>query len=102
MIINYTFDNSTNPSDTNSWANAPAGVEQQAQAAFAAVAQMYETLFTNNVTLNINVEWSAQAANVGASNDGGGGGLIFSYAQVLSLLQNDENSPAQKLAFSTL
>ena len=102
MIINYTFDNSTNPSDTNSWANAPAGVEQQAQAAFAAVAQMYDTLFTNNVTLNITVQWGTTPAGAAAGNNGGGGGIIFTYAQVLSLLQGDENSSAQQLAFGNL
>ena len=106
MIINYQFDNSTNPSDTLSWNNAPAGVnspvEQQAEAAFAAVAQLYDTLFSNNVTINITVQWGVLASTVGATNNGGGGGLIFNYAQVLALLQGDENSPAQQLAFGNL
>ena len=102
MQINFNFDNSTNPSDTNSWANAPAGTEQQAQAAAAAVAKLYDTLYSNNVTINVTLQWSALPSNVGASNNGGGVSLLVPYSEVLAALQANENSPAQKLAFSTL
>ena len=94
MIINYTFD--------NSWNSAPAGVEAQAQAAAGQVVNLYDTLFTNNITINLTFQWGVLAANKGATNNGGGGGLIFNYAQILAYLQGDENSPAQKIAFGTL
>ena len=82
MIITDTFD--------SSWASAPAGVETLAEEAVAQVIQLYETLFSNNVTVNITFQWGALASSVGADNNGGGGGLIFNYAQILNLMHGDE------------
>ena len=94
MIITDTFD--------SSWASAPAGVRNSCRQAVAQVVQLYETLSSNNVTVNITFQWGALASSVGADNNGGGGGLIFNYAQILNLMHGDENSRVQKLAFGAL
>jgi hypothetical protein len=95
MLINYTFDSAT-------WGTAASGVEAQAQAAFGYAINLYNALFTSNVTVpTIDVYWKVTGPGTSAQNHAPGV-LDLSYAQVLSDLQAHQDTAVQKTAFGNL
>src|SRR5262249_4334480 len=94
MQINYTFD--------STWNSAPAGYEAAAESAFAYVVHLYDTIFTNNVTIDIGaVQWTTLPSNAVSTNSAPGG-LIFNYSQVRGYLQAHEDNPFQQTAYGAL
>jgi hypothetical protein len=72
----------------------------QYQTAVNAAIQFLEHAFTNNVTLNLDFEWSSLGAGVGANNSGPA--YSFSYSQVLNALKASAHSADDNAGYGTL
>lgn len=93
LVINITYDSSV--------ANAPAGFE----AVVASVVQFYESEFTNQITLNIDVGWEEidqQGLLSGALGESQSYLESFSYSQIRSALIANATSSAQLSAVNSL
>jgi hypothetical protein len=94
LVFNVTFDSSV--------ASAPTGFT----AAFNDAIVMYQSLFTNPITINMNVGWgeidggSISPGDLGESRTNQQG--FFSYSQIKTALVNNATSPAQLQATGTL
>ena len=90
LTINLSYDSSvTSLTDANSVEDATSYAAQQ-----------IENLFSDNITININVVASSDPSFVGESSASSSGG--FSYATVRSHLIASANSSFQTAAFATL
>ncbi|HEV2364420.1 MAG TPA: NF038122 family metalloprotease [Caulobacteraceae bacterium] len=93
MKINLVFDASA--------ANAPSGFEAAAQAA----ANFYDALFTNPITVTIDVGWNeVDGSRIGASAlaESETTGYLYNYAQVRQALVAEATSSADHTAVGTL
>jgi hypothetical protein len=92
LTINIIWDSSV--------ANAPAGFE----AVVESVVQLYETEFSNPVTLNINVGWGEVAGSAVTTALGESESYLesFSYSQIVSALAQNASSNAQASAVNSL
>lgn len=88
MVINVTYDSSV-----TSAANAA-----QIEAAYNLVAQNFETLYTNPITVNITVYWGGSA--FGSSNFQLYG--YYAYSEITSALQAAETTPEDSIAVANL
>jgi hypothetical protein len=80
---------------------APAqGMSQQAIDGFAAAGNLWSSLFTDNVTVNININFSALSP--GVLGQTGSTQQIFSYSQVYNALNNDKSSADDNIAVNSL
>jgi autotransporter passenger strand-loop-strand repeat protein len=105
MIVNVSFDSSVNPSNFDP-TNPQQGAVEEAQfkEAIDYVVELYDNLFTNNVTINIDVGWGEIDRNpiTNDSAESHGTTNYYSYADVLQHLTSDAQSYAQQTADKTL
>ena len=94
MLITYNFDSAT-------WGTAPSGDETQAQAAFGYVVNLYNALFTSNVTVAISDVYWKPLTGASASNPTLPG-LFVNYSTLLGDLQAHEDTTVQRIAFGSL
>lgn len=78
--------------------NAPVGMDPQALSGFQLAAAYWESMLTDNVTVNINIDFTTLGPNVLGST--GSSQLPFEVANVMGALAYDASSSADALAVS--
>jgi hypothetical protein len=77
-----------------------AGTSQQAIDGFRSAGALWSSVFTDNVTVNVNINFTALSAGVLGSTDSTN--QLFSYTQVYNALKNDRTSADDNLAVNSL
>jgi hypothetical protein len=77
-----------------------AGTSQQAIDGFRTAGSLWSSLFTDNVTVNININFTALSR--GVLGETGSNNRSFSYSQVYNALRNDRSSADDNLAVNSL
>jgi hypothetical protein len=77
-----------------------AGTSQLAIDGFAAAGSLWSSLFTDNVTVNVNINFAALSA--GTLGETGSSNRSFSYTQVYNALKNDRSSADDNTAVNNL